>query len=196
MTYWEEHGSHGLYQMGPNMVRSYVLETIKDLKVRNVLDVGCGSGPIYDLISKDDSVKARYVGSDYSSSFMETCKKHFPEGTWVVDDMRTLTNFRDKEFDMVLSMHALDHIDDWMKALDAMYRVSDKYVMIVLWRPFSQGDINTSHHQEYEDSHLTEFNQEELEEYMKNIGFDLKVSEKMMNGKQYNYIYLLEKNDK
>jgi len=194
-TYWQEHGKNGFYQMGDNPVRSYLIELMKKLKIKTLLDVGCGSGPMYELIA-EKYPELKYVGSDYSDSFMKHCSKEFPKVSWVVDDMRKLKEFRANEFDMLLYLHSLDHVgEDWIDAIDQANRVCSKYTMIVLWRPFSANDFNMSSHPDFDDSHLVDFHQGSLEAYIKTAGFKTIMAKEMYHGKQYNYIYLLERKD-
>ncbi len=196
--YWEEHGKT-LYHMGDNPVRSYLIEMINSLKVKSLLDVGCGSGPMYEIMRDKNLLPERYVGTEYSGAFVEVCQRVFPEAIWIEDDMRDFINFVDDEFDMLLYLHSFCQTNKWMDTLDEAYRVTKKYVLICMWRPFTDdGKTKTSHHAQHDDSYLTEYGEKELEDYIKNIGFKIITADEMMNGKQYNFIYLLskEKDDK
>lgn len=195
LTYWQEHGKNGSYQMGDNPIRSYLIELMKKKGVENLLDIGCGSGPMYELI-KEKYPELKYTGSDYSDTFIDHCSKVFPEATWAVDDMRKLKNFKADGFDCLLYLHSLDHVGaDWCDAIDEAWRVSNKYVIIVLWRPFAENGINMSSHADYSDSHLVDFHKGSLDSYIENVGFKKLMGKEMFHGKQYNYIYLLRKNE-
>lgn len=51
-----------------------------------ILDVGCGSGcPIAEYFIDLDYIVS---GIDASAPMIDTCRKRFPENTWLTDDMR------------------------------------------------------------------------------------------------------------
>ena len=72
-TVWEYLGKDGLYQMGPRNCRQVILDFIRDSDTRSVLDVGCGSGVLWDLL-KQQGIDVIYKGVDYSYTFIDTCK--------------------------------------------------------------------------------------------------------------------------
>ena len=58
--YWEHEDFGVPYQMGPQKHRLYILDKLKELGVVTLLDVGCGTGPIYDLIVNPPEVEGRW----------------------------------------------------------------------------------------------------------------------------------------
>ncbi|MEK6883425.1 MAG: class I SAM-dependent methyltransferase, partial [Nanoarchaeota archaeon] len=144
-TYWETEDFATVYQMGAQKHRVYILDKLKELEVENLLDVGCGTGPIYDLIVNNekgrwDNIK-KYKGTDYSWRMIETCQKMFPGGNWDCQDARQMTE-PDSSWDCVLLMHSLDHLDDYQAAIKEAIRVSKKYICICLWRSFINEGTN------------------------------------------------------
>jgi len=134
------------YQMGPQKHRLYVLDLLKRKDVTSILDVGCGTGPIYeiikntweatsDLITELPKYNFKYKGVDYSPKFINWAKKEFPEADFEVQNARNLKE-KDNSWDCVLLMHALDHIDPYQKVIAEAVRVTKRYVCIILWRSF------------------------------------------------------------
>src|SRR3990167_5944784 len=84
------------YQHGAQKHRVYMLNLLQEKGVKSLLDVGCGTGPIYEIL-RDEAAQAEtplmfdYKGTDYSRTMIETAKGLFPEGNWEVEDMRHLT---------------------------------------------------------------------------------------------------------
>src|SRR3990167_528334 len=174
-TYWDTFTTS--YQMGLQKHRGYLLDLLRDKGVKSILDVGCGTGPIYELITKGPANvewNFKYKGTDYSEGMIEVCKREFPEGDWEVEDARHLNEESDS-WDCVLLMHSLDHLDNYKAAIAEATRVSKKYICIVLWRPFSYTDnLNPRNmmgkkegEQPWEDTYLHEYSKKDLEDCFK-----------------------------
>lgn len=200
-TYWDTFT--GSYQMGDQKHRLYLLDLLKNKGVGDIFDVGCGTGPVYDIIKRHD-YPFSYKGTDYSPAMIEVCQKEFPEGFFEVQDARKLTEL-DNSWDCVLLLHSLDHLDDYQSAIREAARVSRKYVCIVLWRSFvGEGthlnDRNMYGKQEgeapWEDTHLQEYSKKSLEEEFEKNGLVVEETaegEAINDPNRYNFLYLLRK---
>lgn len=214
-SYWDYLASNGqTYQMGAQSHRLYLLDLLTDKTVRSLLDVGCGTAPIYQLLEFDKikpdakwDVIEKYKGTDYSEGMIEVCKKEFPDGDFEVEDARALTE-KDNSWDAVLLMHVLDHLDNYQAAIKEAARVSKKYVLIVLWRGIKYGtgaennlnDRNMMGKEEgeepWKDTHLQEYAWVKLQEAFKDAGLKVikKVDGKVINKEgRYNTLILLQK---
>lgn len=214
LTYWEHEDFSTPYQMGMMPHREYLLDLLKDKGVRTLLDVGCGTAPLYQLIRDtmiptDDCLGTmprwnfKYKGTDYSRTMIETSKREFSHGDFEVQDARKLKE-EDNSWDAVVIMHTLDHLDDYQAAIKEAARVAKKYVCIILWRGFEQNELthlndrNMYGKQEgeepWEDTHLQEFSRKALEDAYKEAGLKI-VHEKEIGGdySKYNYLVLLKK---
>lgn len=211
-TYWDTFNT--TYQMGNQKHREYLLDLLKDKGVRSILDVGCGTGPIYQMIEEtgeninNDFVPRwdfDYKGTDYSYAMIDVCKKEFPEGDFQVEDARGLEE-SDNSWECVLLLHALDHLDDYKAAIKEAARVSSKYVCIVLWRSFVDKGTNLNDRNMYgkepgeapwEDTHLQEYSRQALQEAFDEAGLKVvkEVDGEPINSdhSHYNYLFLLEK---
>lgn len=201
-NYWEQEDFSQPYQMGYQKHRVYTLGLMQRKDVKSLLDVGCGTGPMYEL-NKDYGFT--YKGTDYSRTMIDTCKRQFPEGNFEVEDMRHLTE-PDNSWDCVLLLHALDHTDDYKAAIKEAARVSKKYVCIVLWRGFVNEGTNISDRnmmgkqegeEPWKDTYLQEYSKEVLEEAFKEAGLTVEeIAEgDQLNGdySKYNFLFLLRK---
>lgn len=222
-NYWDFLTMDGkTYQMGPQSHRVYLLDLLKKLGVKSLLDNGCGTGPIYQLIKETNEylqndpgatpmvVKRwnfKYKGTDYSQGMIEVCQKEFPEADWEVEDARKLTE-SDNSWDCVLLMHCLDHVDDYEAAIKEATRVAKKYVLIVLWRginydPNALNNLNNrsrygreDHEPDWEDTHLQDFAWEPLKRAFVDAGLKLIQKEdgpEINKEGRYNTLLLLEK---
>lgn len=219
-NYWDYLTQDGhTYQMGAQSHRVYLLDLLMEKKVKSILDVGCGTGPIYQLIKETtagDPGEGRtnfwrwpfeYKGTDYSEGMIEVCKKEFPEGDWEVEDARKLTE-KDKSWDCVLIMHTLDHLDDYQSAIKEAARVSKKYVLIVLWRGvnYSEGAINNLNDRNmygkepgdepWKDTHLQDYAWDPLVQAFREADLKMVLKEdgpEINKEGRYNTLILLEK---
>jgi ubiquinone/menaquinone biosynthesis C-methylase UbiE len=208
-TYWESSDFESPYQMGAQKHRVYLMDMLKNRGIKTLLDVGCGTGPIYDMIVNNEDGKYdnihKYKGTDYSRTMIETCKAQFPAGDFEVQDARDLME-EDDTWDCVLLLHCLDHLDNYKAAIAEAARVSNKYVIIVLWRGFvgegtSLNDRNMMGKEEgeepWKDTYLQEYSIKALNEAFEKAGL---VVEEIAEGEainsdssHYNFLYLLRK---
>ena len=215
-TYWDNADFSNPYQMGPQKHRLYILDKLREIGVVTLLDVGCGTAPLYDLII-NPSIEGRwdnihkYKGTDYSWRMIETAKKLFPYGKFEVQDARKMSEL-DASWDCVLFMHSLDHLDDYKVAIAEAVRVSRKYIAFIFWRGFVNEGTNLNSRNDmgkkkdengvlleapWEDTHLHEYNKEELEECFRRNDLTIVHTAEgealNSNSSSYNFLYLLRK---
>jgi len=90
---------------------------------KHVLDIGCGSGRTTAILK---NLSSGYVGLDYSLEMIESCRKRFEGVHFIHGDVRSMSEFKDEEFDCVMfSFNGLDSIshDDRIKGLREIRRV-------------------------------------------------------------------------
>jgi 2-polyprenyl-3-methyl-5-hydroxy-6-metoxy-1,4-benzoquinol methylase len=109
------------------------IDNIKDAdpKLKTLLDVGCGPGIYCDAIaSKGFDV----VGVDYSAETIDVAKSRYPKIRFEHGSGYDL-QFKDKEFDLIISIGALQCLIDSEKFLSEISRVAGKYIILsTLWR--------------------------------------------------------------
>tara|TARA_Y100000588_G_C14268646_1_gene931204 strand:+ start:3500 stop:4108 length:609 start_codon:yes stop_codon:yes gene_type:complete len=100
----------------------------------NILDVGCGTGePIARFLLEKGY---KLTGVDASKKMIEVCKKRFPDGKWLLADMRTLD--LQEQFDAVIAWHSFFHLphDDQRVTLKLLATfVSQKGLLIFTTGP-------------------------------------------------------------
>lgn len=182
-----------LYQMGVQSHRVYLLDEMKHFRIESFLDVGCGTGPLYELISNivekpvpgivpQNTLKWPFIykGVDPSPAMIQTCKKHFPEGNFMVENATNLSIETDASFDAVVFLHSFDYIYDYKLALEEARRVAKKYVIICLWQPLEDTEDhrlnNTKNGVENVDwstARLQHFSWRKFQEELPEIGFQV-----------------------
>jgi len=146
MTFWDNQTKDNLfnflrsdYEGSDNPTRVWIRDHVRG----KVLDAACGAGADYEYL-KDQT---DYTGMDFTPKMLELCHEHFPEGKFVEGNIEKIP-FKDKEFDVVLARHILEHLDGYEKAIDEVKRVGKKFV-IVLFLPLEDTEKLVFHQDGY-----------------------------------------------
>jgi ubiquinone/menaquinone biosynthesis C-methylase UbiE len=110
----------------------------------SAIDLGCGDGSLtFDLL---DSGLSNVRGADVSKSNIQRAKhrqtkKNYAPGQidFDVQDV-TSTKYKDKSFDISITSHVLEHLEDFDSGLKEQKRLAKKYVIVALptaWSPLS-----------------------------------------------------------
>lgn len=207
-VYWDTFS--GKYQHGEQKHRIYMLDLLKKKGVKSILDVGCGTGCLWEIINDHrEKYDFTYLGTDYSQGMIEACKVNFPDIAWVQEDARHLKE-DNNSWDCVVLLHSLDHLDDYKSAISEAARVAQRYVCIVLWRPLMDSETNNLNDKNmygkkegdnpWLDTHLQEYSRNLLEEEFKknNLVIEETAEGEAINSDQskFNFLYLLRKEAK
>lgn len=94
----------GATQLRRDMVAKYICAVPGD----KVLDIGCGPGDMLAMLREVD-----YTGIDLNEDYIAAARSTFgPHGSFCVGDARDLGRLADQEFDIILGMGLLHHLDD------------------------------------------------------------------------------------
>lgn len=96
-----------------------------------LLDVGCGTGLLYQTLAKKPSSLA-YTGIDSSREMLRLARSKHPEGRFLEGDALSL-GLRESSFDGVCAFEVFGHLPDPSLALREMYRVASRTVLFTLW---------------------------------------------------------------
>ncbi len=109
-----------------------------------VLDLGCGSGRLYQLF-QDLSIK--YIGVDQSKKQLQNAEKKYPAAKLIISEMRNLP-FADNEFNVIYCIATFHHLpskESRLEALAEMKRVLKLggRVIFTNWNLFSKSAAKT-----------------------------------------------------
>lgn len=102
--------------------RGSLEKLLGNLKGKRVLDIGCGTGRIIQML-KDKG--AEIVALDISKEMITAVGRKFPGVECVVGDSDELP-FEDESFDLVLGLFWIVHLRDLRASFDEVYRVLKK----------------------------------------------------------------------
>lgn len=92
-----------------------------------VVDVGCGTGRLYQLLAQNQALGegGQYIGVDQSTAQLDAAKKDFPDAIWEEGEMQTLP-VEDAKADVVFCIATFHHLPDTqsrLAALKEMHRI-------------------------------------------------------------------------
>ena len=104
------------YYARPEMIR-----LAGDVAGLEILDAGCGSGPLMDGLRAKDAVVS---GFDLSPAMVELARERLGENADVrVADLGAPLPYLDDAFDLVVASLSLHYVEDWASALAELRRV-------------------------------------------------------------------------
>ena len=111
----------GIYEMCKDDY-PYIEAELSKIEYHDLLDCGCGTGPMISLLYDKDSSK-HYVGLDITPKMIETAKSKNLTGTeWIVGDCEDLP-FEDESFDVIICTNSFHHYPNPQKFFDNVKRV-------------------------------------------------------------------------
>ena len=116
-----ETGHAGIYELCKEDY-PYIAEELEKEDYRDLLDCGCGTGPMISLLYEKDPAK-HYTGIDLTPKMIEVAKAKNLEGVnWVVGDCEDLP-FEESSFDVVICSNSFHHYPDPQRFFHSVKRV-------------------------------------------------------------------------
>lgn len=100
---------------------------IKPLRMKTILDVGCGEGFTLKKL-EEKKIGKKNEGIDYSADAIKIGKKLYPGLELSKGDVYGL-KFKDNNFDLSICTEVLEHLTDPASAVAEIKRVSGKYII-------------------------------------------------------------------
>jgi 2-polyprenyl-3-methyl-5-hydroxy-6-metoxy-1,4-benzoquinol methylase len=99
---------------------------LADLQVRRVLDAGCGEGfGMRSVLAAHPNA----IGMDQQIEALQVARHISPSNIFSVGDLLALP-FQDSEFDLVICLEVLEHIEQPERALSELCRVSNRWLLL------------------------------------------------------------------
>jgi ubiquinone/menaquinone biosynthesis C-methylase UbiE len=165
LGYWSEPGYLQLLRI--------TLQEVKKLDVKTVLDVGCGVGRYCHEIS---SLGLDITGTDYSEKLLAKAIENYPKLRFLHANGYNLP-FEDKSFDLVISIGALQCLEDYKGFIKELCRVAAKNIIIstLLAEEKKDPDEELKELLEEDSWPTRDYHPEILIEIFKEFGFDSEI---------------------
>jgi len=101
----------------------------------SVLDVGCGNGVMFEMIRKK-ALDLDYLGVDVTEKLLNVARELFPADAhrfrcMSLYDLKKFT----RSFDAVVCRHVLEHLPDYVPAVEYLYSHARKKLILVFFLP-------------------------------------------------------------
>lgn len=88
-----------------------------------ILDLGCGTGILFDMLRRKVGTEGSVIGVDFSIQMLLTAHRNFPfANVNAVDADATALPFADNTFDMAVAFSAFPHFSDQQRAINELHR--------------------------------------------------------------------------
>jgi len=98
-----------------------IKELLKESKAKNILDIGCHSGMLTNLIH--DWTNASVTGIDISEKSVQYAKVKYPRVNFIAKDVQSGLPFSDKTFELITCFDILEHLPKLDQVLAEIRRV-------------------------------------------------------------------------
>lgn len=123
------------YSKYPRKCYPYVLSELTKLKFDTILDLGCGTGSVLDLLLKQKPSVHAY-GLDLSDEMLAVVRQKLGEKAELMQGDSENLPYQDNSFDAVMCIESFHHYPDPLKALSEIYRVlkpQGKFILCDTW---------------------------------------------------------------
>jgi demethylmenaquinone methyltransferase/2-methoxy-6-polyprenyl-1,4-benzoquinol methylase len=126
---------------------SHIVEKLGVEEGMDVLDLGCGTGVLFDMLRRKVTERGSVTGVDFSYQMAQQAHRNFPfSNVNVVDADAVNLPFDNSSFDMAVAFSAFPHFSDQQKAINETHRVlrdsADFYIIHLI----SSRELNQRHH--------------------------------------------------
>ena len=117
-----------------------VLAELKTADFQDVLDCGCGTGPMVEILTEKYPDK-QYTGLDLTPEMIKKAQeKNLPNTEFIIGDCENLP-FADESFDVIICTNSFHHYPNPQAFFDNVYRVLRKNGRLILRDYTSTGAV-------------------------------------------------------
>ena len=125
---------------------SHIVEQLHVQESWHVLDLGCGTGVLFDMVRRRVGRHGSVTGVDSSFEMAEKALRNFPfENVNVVDADAACLPFGDDTFDMGIAFASFPHFTDKEHAIEELHRVLKDGAVFYIIHLESSKEITAAH---------------------------------------------------
>ena len=126
---------------------SNIVEQLNVKEGFNILDLGCGTGILFDMLRRKVGERGSVTGVDFSFEMAQKAYRNFPfANVNVVDADAIALPFANNSFDMVIAFSAFPHFSDQQRALNEAHRILKPKGKIIIIHLESSKELTEIHH--------------------------------------------------
>lgn len=161
--WWSDFKSLNEGDPGTIFRANLIIIKINKLKIRNLVDVGCGAGELIQTIIQKSKNKLKITGFDISSIIIKNNKKKFNNIDFSTMNLDKIQKPK-KKFDLVICSEVIEHVNNWKVGIINLSNLTNKNGYLIIT---TQNGKIYKHHKIL--GHLKHFQKKELEkELIKN----------------------------
>ncbi len=126
---------------------SHVVDSLDVQRGLDILDLGCGTGVLFDMLRRKVGDAGSVTGVDFSIRMAQRAYRNFPfSNVNVVDADAAMLPFADSTFDIVIAYSAFPHFSDQQKVIDETHRVLKQGARFYIIHLVSSEELSRIHH--------------------------------------------------
>jgi ubiquinone/menaquinone biosynthesis C-methylase UbiE len=125
----------------------HIIQRLEIKTGMNVLDLGCGTGILFDLSRREVGTSGFITGVDFSLKMACQARRNFPfPNVGVIDADASCLPFAENAFDMAIAFSSFPHFADQRKALAELHRVLKPGATVHIIHLVSSAQLKEIHH--------------------------------------------------
>jgi 2-polyprenyl-3-methyl-5-hydroxy-6-metoxy-1,4-benzoquinol methylase len=131
----------------------------------NILDFGCGSGNLYEVLYRNRFSPKSFTGLDIRSKTIEKNKEKFPKADWQCKDLVNLSNPYGSNWDMIASFEVLEHVgkENGEKFMDNIANCCNENTIVLISTPVYDEKVGAAENHIY-NGQVQEYTYDEAKE--------------------------------
>jgi demethylmenaquinone methyltransferase/2-methoxy-6-polyprenyl-1,4-benzoquinol methylase len=125
---------------------SHIVDRLEVRSDMNVIDLGCGTGILFDMIRRQVGPEGSVTGVDFSLQMVLKAHRNFPfSNVNCIDGDVIALPFRSDYFDMGVAFSAFPYFSDKQQAVDEVHRVLKKDARFYIIHLQSSKELSAIH---------------------------------------------------
>lgn len=155
--WWDDVISSNAEDPGTIYRANLILENIKYLRPKSIIDCGCGSGELIKKIIAITQKKIKLAGFDIADHVIEMNKQKYPSVIFFSLNLNNKIKLK-QEFDLAICSEVIEHVNNWKNVIYNLNRMIRQGGCLIVT---TQAGERYKHHKTL--GHIRHFKKEEIE---------------------------------